>query len=179
MPNSTIHLIYASTYGNTETVIEATAAQLATRGWVAETHRAEKTSVEVVTQNHLFVFGTSTWEHGALNPFFKEYLNQLKTTPCQGKTAAFVGCGDRRYEPVLFCEGIEIIKRVWVAQQGAVVGETLKIQGEAYGLLDSLVVPWADTIATAFANLAPPGSATTLVDHQPNLSGKIRQRLGL
>jgi|GEM_PF-1937200 len=177
MPTSPIQLLYASTSGNTETVMEAVAAQLEQRGVRTHLQRAEQTPIEVVAQNQWFVFGTSTWEHGALNPFFVQLLKGIKTTDCQGKVAAFLGCGDRRYEPVLFCEGIEIVKRVWLAQQGVALGETLKIQGEAYGILDTVVKPWADRVAEQFLGLTtsdsnPPLEPGARTQNQ-NLTQKI------
>lgn len=121
-----------------ETVGEVLRAQ----GLETSLQRAEQTPPEVISQHDLFVFGTSTWEHGKLNPFFGPLYEAMKTIGCRGKRAAFVGCGDRRYEPVLFCEGMEQVRKLWLHQGGEEVGTALKIQGESYGQLESVVKPW-------------------------------------
>ena len=147
-----INLVYASTSGNVEVVIETVAKVLGQSGFEIMLSRAEKTLIETIKKNKYFVFGTSTWEHGQLNPFFQALYEAMQTENFQNKEAAFVGCGDRRYEPVLFCEGIEQVQRLWLKKGGKVVGTILKIQGEPYAILDSLVVPWASKLAQIWKN---------------------------
>jgi len=147
-----IDIVYASTSGNVEIVIETIAKVLHQNGLDAKLNRAEKTPIETIKKNKHFVFGTSTWDHGQLNPFFQELYKAMQTENFQNKEAAFIGCGDRRYEPVLFCEGIERIHRLWIKKGGKVVGTILKIQGEPYAILDSLVVPWASKLVQIWKN---------------------------
>ena len=147
-----IDLVYASTSGNVEVTIETIAKHLEQNGYKVVLGRAEKTPIETIKKNDFFVFGTSTWEHGGLNPFFQTLLEAMQALNFQNKEAAFVGCGDRRYEPVLFCEGIEHIHRLWTKKGGKVVGTILKIQGEPYAILDSVVVPWASKLARIWKN---------------------------
>ncbi|MBI2594520.1 flavodoxin family protein [Candidatus Curtissbacteria bacterium] len=109
--------------------------------------RAEKTTIETIKNNRRFVFGTSTWEHGLLNPFFQKLYEEMQGENFENKEAAFVGLGDKRYEPVLFCEAIEQIRRLWLKKNGKKIGTILKIQGEPYEKLNSHVAPWASQIA--------------------------------
>src|SRR3989344_390533 len=145
-----INLVYASTSGNVEVVMETVAKVLRQNSFEIMLSRAEKTPIETVKKNKYFVFGTSTWEHGQLNPFFQKLYEAMQTKNFQNKEAAFVGCGDRRYEPVLFCEGINKVHGLWLKKDGKVVGTILKIQGEPYEDLDSLVVPWASELAQSW-----------------------------
>lgn len=147
-----INLVYASTSGNVEIVIETVAKVLRQNGFEIILSRAEKTPIETIKKNKYFVFGTSTWEHGQLNPFFQKLYDAMQTENFQNKQAAFVGLGDRRYEPVLFCEGIEQVHRLWTKKGGKVVGTILKIQGEPYAILDSVVMPWASKLAQIWKN---------------------------
>lgn len=147
-----IDLVYASTSGNVEVTIETIAKDLVKNGYKVVLSRAEKTPIETIKKNNFFVFGTSTWEHGQLNPFFQELFEAMQALNFQNKEAAFVGLGDRRYEPVLFCEGIEHIHRLWIEKGGKAVGTILKIQGEPYEILDSMVVPWASKLAKSWKN---------------------------
>lgn len=142
-----IYLIYASTSGNVEIVMESVGKILSTKDFKTFLCRAEQTSIEVVDKHNKFVFGTSTWEHGRLNPFFVHLFEQLKTLDCHGKQAAFVGLGDKRYEPVLFCEGIEDVRRLWAERGGKEIGTVLKIQGEPYNQIESVVKPWTGCVA--------------------------------
>lgn len=169
-----VKLVYASTSGNTEIVME-TVAQILQQADLAPTlHRAEQTPVSVIEDNSWFVFGTSTWEHGALNPFFRRLLSEMKNSNLAGKQAAFVGCGDTRYEPVLFCEGIEKVKKVWVAQGGSVLGEVLKINGEPYGLLGTDVKRWAEGLLSYFGQ-----KPKTSTSNASDTLTKVRSILGV
>lgn len=141
-----IHLVYASTSGNVEIVVETVAEQLQHDGFKTELHRAEKSTLDVFTQNQFFVIATSTWEHGRLNPFFEPLMKEMKSAYFQGKQAAFIGLGDRRYEPVLFTEGMEKLRKVWLNQGGQELGERLKIQGEPYAQLEQVVKPWVSQL---------------------------------
>jgi flavodoxin len=149
-----INLIYASTSGNVELVMETVTGVLNEQGFQTHLSRAEQTALEVVVQNKVFVFGTSTWEHGALNPFFVKLIEEMATIDCHGKQAAFVGLGDSRYEPVLFCEGMEKVRRVWLQQGGQEATVALKIQGEPYHQLELKVIPWATRLAATWKNHA-------------------------
>jgi flavodoxin len=75
---------------------------------------------------------------------------EMKSVQFSGKWAAFIGLGDRRYEPVMFCEGMEKLRRLWLKNQGQELQEPLKINGEPYGLLDSTVMPWSAKLAASF-----------------------------
>lgn len=141
-----IQVIYASTSGNTEIVVEKVADIWREHGYMVELHRAEKTDPEIINRHSLFLLATSTWEHGQLNPFFKKIFDHLKTVNCSQKTAMFLGCGDTRYEPVLFCGGMETLRERWITQGGQEIGERLKINGEPYAILDTTVTQWAEKI---------------------------------
>jgi len=143
-----IDMVYASTSGNVETVVEYVAGILDKAGFTTVLHRAEETDVEIFDKNHFFILATSTWEHGKLNPFFVPLLKDMKAADLRGNQAAFIGLGDRRYEPVLFTEGMNQVKEVWLKQGGEEVGEPLRIQGEPYTQLEMLVKPWAEKLAT-------------------------------
>ena len=142
-----INLVYASASGNVEVVMETVAKVLRQNGFEIVLNRAEKTPIKTIKNNKYFVFGTSTWNHGQLNPFFQKLYEAMQPENFQNKEAAFVGLGDRRYEPVLFCEGIEKIHVLWSKNGGMEKGTVLKIQGEPYEILDSQVEPWASKLA--------------------------------
>lgn len=147
--NKSVTIIYASTSGNVEVVCEKVAQVLTENGYAAELHRAEVTEIDIVKDNQLFIFATSTWEHGEINPFFDKLLAAMAETDCAGKRAGYIGLGDFRYEPVLFNVAIDIVKETFEKQGGSQVSKILKINGEPYNLLDTTVKKWTLDFMTA------------------------------
>lgn len=139
-----IYIIYASTSGNTELVCERIAEILQENKYSLHLSRAEKTNIDIIKDNSLFIFATSTWDHGVINPFFVRLLTEMEHEDFKNKHAGFVGCGDIRYEPILFCEGIETIKKLFLKNSGSQISHTLKINGDPYKELDTSVKLWAE-----------------------------------
>lgn len=144
---ATIHAIYASTSGNVELVVDTISAGWQQAGQQVISSRAEATSPEVLTHNSLFLFATSTWDHGIMNPFFNTLYEQMSTIDCSNKAAFFVGCGDFRYEPVLFNTGIQLILERWKERGGQELYHPLKLNGDPTKSLDNLIRPWVQATA--------------------------------
>lgn len=141
-----LHFIYASTSGNTEAVVEFIAEQWRENYQAQiELHRAEQTSIELLKDHDLFLLATSTWAHGDTNPFFRPLMSQMKNLDLKGKKAFFVGLGDTRYEPVLFCGGLDQLQQRWEKLGGQTLGTPLKIDGESFHQLSTVVAEWAKT----------------------------------
>ena len=141
-----IDIVYASTSGNVEAVCEKIAEVLKDAHFEVNLSRSEKTDIKILLKSEFLILATSTWEHGELNPFFKPLYDQMKESDFSNKKAAFVGLGDRRYEPVLFAEGMEIVRKCFLERGGVEGCEPLKIDGEPYKLLDSEVQQWAESL---------------------------------
>lgn len=146
-----IYLIYASTSGNVEATMEFIGRVLKKKGFEVFLNRAEKTPVDIIEKHKRFVFGTSTWDHGKLNPFFLNLYKEMQTRKFDDKQAAFVGLGDKRYEPILFCEGIIKLRQLWLGAGGEELVPTLKIQGDPFEQLETLVLPWANNLSETWA----------------------------
>jgi flavodoxin len=146
-----IYLVYASTSGNVESTMEFVGKVLKKKGFEIYLSRAEETSIDVIKNHKRFVLGTSTWDHGKLNPFFSNLYKEMQAEKFDDKQAAFVGLGDRRYEPVLFCEGIIKLRQLWLGAGGEEIVPTLKIQGEPYEQLEPVVLPWANNLSKIWA----------------------------
>lgn len=140
-----IHIVYASTGGNTEHVMEQVAKYWREQGVTVELHRSEQTPLSVISENTNFLFSASTWDHGTINPFFTVLLEQMKTVDFTGKTASFIGLGDRRYEEHYFCAGMTLIKEVWEQNHGTSVGVALTIGREPFEeVIETAVKTWAE-----------------------------------
>lgn len=144
--NKKINIIYASSSGNTELVLEYVSEVLEKYGYENQLMKSEVTSIDVIKENDLFIFGTSTWEHGEINPLFQNLLNKMNDTDMSNKRAGFVGLGDTRYEPVLFCEGMEIIRKSFIDNGGKQIAESLKIDKEPHEKLDTVVKNWVNSL---------------------------------
>ncbi len=121
---------------------EEVAKILTRHKYSVELHRAEQTTIDLILKNKIFIFATSTWEHGRINPFFDKLLAAMNDKSFAHVQTGFIGLGDRRYEPVLFCEGIETLKRKILGNGAKQLGSLLKINGEPYDLLDNEVAGW-------------------------------------
>ncbi len=143
-----VHVVYASTSGNVEIVVEKVVKILRDAQISVEAHRAEQTPLETISNNDTFILATSTWEHGQINPFFNSLLKEMKSQNFAGKRATFIGLGDIRYEHVLFNQGMKVLRGVWLDQGGTEFHRQLLINGEPYHVLDTTVTVWAEALKT-------------------------------
>jgi flavodoxin I len=141
--------IYASTSGNVEITLEKVAEKVRVAGWEVTLHRAEQASVDLFQQYDYFLLATSTWEHGVLNPFFAKLHEEMQTLDFTGKQAIGLGLGDTRYEQVYFCRGIDILLETWQKQHGEILYQALKLNGDPYPLLRTMVNTWAEHLVAA------------------------------
>lgn len=148
----TIPIIYASTSGNVEVVCQSVAEKLNLAGIPNSLHRAEQTELDLVISNDIIIYATSTWEHGEINPYFHSIMNGMKNLDLSGKKAAFIGLGDLRYEPVLFCGGMEQLRDTYLHQGGAELIRSIKINGEPYRQLDKALANWTNVLISALQN---------------------------
>lgn len=174
-----IQVIYASASGNVAAVCERVATILEKQGYNVSLHRAETSTIELLKSNTLFILATSTWEHGVINPYFDSLMREMSETDLGGKFSAFIGLGDTRYEPVLFCEGMNQLQELFKKQGGVTIGVPLKINGDPYSLLDTMVTDWAEKVAKEFAQFdyrKAEGSSknqTNQVDTTPKMPDEI------
>lgn len=148
---SKLHIIYASTSGNTELVCEYLKSIFEQGGaHQIALNRAELTNFDLIAHNTQFIFATSTWEHGVLNPFFDRLYKDMQSADLSGKFAGFVGCGNSEYEKVHFCKGIDLLENVFTSHGGQKLGVTLKINGDPHEYLDTYIKKWAENFSLLF-----------------------------
>jgi len=149
--NLPIHIVYASTSGNTEFVMDKVADVWRKMGREVFLHRSEKTDINILTKNKFFLLATSTWDHGTINPFFDRLLSEMEKLDFSDKSASFIGLGDRRYESHYFCTGMTLLKEVWEKSNGKSVGVALTIGREPFDeIIDKLVRDWAEKTLKLF-----------------------------
>lgn len=142
-----ITTVYASTSGNTELVCEYVQSKLIDKEIQNPLLRVEQVSLKVFNQGDVFIFATSTWEHGEVNPYFHDFLldlDQQSDDFLLGKKIIFIGLGDTRYEPVNFCKGIDIVEEALLSKGASKISNTLKINGHPHDQLDTIVKTWIE-----------------------------------
>jgi flavodoxin I len=145
-------LIYASTTGNTEAVMDKVAEILKEHPIELDIFRSEEIDGSVVTANDNFILATSTWGHGIINPFFDELLDFISNNSMKGKRAGFIGLGDKAYEPELFNNGIKMLKAAFIKSGGVEIEKTFIIDGDPFPLLETKVPYWTEKFISALNN---------------------------
>lgn len=148
----TFHIIYASASGNVEIVSEYISQLLEKEGIKTKLYRAEMTDAKIIEDNTHFIFSTSTWNAGLMNPYFDGLYKGMDELDLKGKQAGFVGLGDVRYEKAYFCEGIETLKERFIDKGGKEIHKTVKLNGEPQKLLDTVVFQWMEHFLEAINN---------------------------
>lgn len=130
---STLHIIYASTSGHTEYVVDTLISSL--RGLAVEKQRAELAQPEDLLQGDVLVLATSTWNtggpEGQLNPhMFALLMNRAADIDLQGKRVAVIGLGDDRYH--FLCAAADHLEEFVKTHNGILIEPTLRIINEPY-----------------------------------------------
>lgn len=147
-----IKIIYASASGNVEVVCEYVAQILEGHHFEVELHRSELVDAAEIIKGRLFIFATSTWEHGEISPYFQPVINDFTHLDLEYKYAGFIGLGDIRYEPVYFCGGIDQALQSYTQSGGQQISRTLKIDGNPYHQLEAHVRPWVNEFISELIN---------------------------
>lgn len=133
--------------GHTEIVVDRVAQILNASNIECMVHRAEVTDYSVIQQNDKFIFATSTWEHGVINPYFDKILSNLSNdNNLTRKYAAFIGLGSTKYEIYFFCEGAKILRKAWLDGGGMELIPPIYMDGLPYDKLDTIVPNWVDKL---------------------------------
>ncbi|UPA22444.1 flavodoxin family protein [Candidatus Peribacteria bacterium] len=146
---SSLHIIYASTSGHTEYVVDRLIASLT--GVTAEKQRAELAQPGDLLRGDVLVLATSTWNtggpEGQLNPhMFALLMDRAAQIDLAGKRVAVIGLGDDRYH--FTCAAADHMEEFVTSHGGTLVKPTLRIINEPYGQ-EKTVEKWAATLQKA------------------------------
>ena len=149
-----MHIIFASTSGHTEYVVETLAPLLRKAGMTVETQRVELAKPEDLLRGDVLILASSTWNtgniEGQLNPHMHIFLKELaKDVALNGKKAALIALGDARYH---YTANASVHLEEFVKMHdGRLIIPTLKIINEPYGQ-ESAVQTWANMLVSALAS---------------------------
>jgi flavodoxin I len=148
-----LHIVFASTSGHTEYVMDALIDSLkgTTPGWEIEETRAEKTQPQDLLSGDILLLASATWNtggiEGQLNPHMWGLLNdKAKTLDLAGKPCACIGLGDNRY--FYTARAADHLQHYVNAHHGRLLVPTLKIVNEPYGQEDAVRV-WGKRLVDA------------------------------
>ena len=134
---SSIHIIYASTSGHTEFVVDTLIAYLKKqrKDLTIEKKRAELATPEDLLNCDSLVLASSTWNtggpEGQLNPhMFALVMNRAADVDLKKKKVAVIGLGDDRYHFV--CEAAAHLEEFVTSRGGTLIRPTLRIINEPY-----------------------------------------------
>ncbi|OGJ56378.1 hypothetical protein A3D88_03240 [Candidatus Peribacteria bacterium RIFCSPHIGHO2_02_FULL_52_16] len=145
-----LHILYASTSGHTEHVIDTLIAFLMAKGVNITKQRAEESAPEDLLKGDVLLLASGTWNtggiEGQLNPHMHEFLKiRAKDIDLKEKSVAVIALGDARYRYT--AKAGEHLKEFIAKHHGKILGEPLKIVNEPYGQ-EEKVHDWAKQLLT-------------------------------
>jgi flavodoxin I len=147
------HIVFASTSGHTEYVVEVLIDSLKSTipGWEIEEAMAEKTQPQDLLSGDVLLLASATWNiggtEGQLNPHMSVLLHdKAKTLDLAGKPCACIGLGDHRY--FYTARAADHLQHYVKAHHGRLIVPTLKIIDEPYGQEEAVRV-WGKQLMDA------------------------------
>src|SRR6201989_3722398 len=148
-----LHIVFASTSGHTEYVVEALISSLKGigQGWEIKKTRAEKAQLKDLLSGDVLLLASSTWNTGSiegqLNPHMWMLLHdKAKTLDLAGKPCACIGLGDHRY--FYTARAADHLQHYVRAHHGRLIVPALKIIDEPYGQ-EETVRSWGKQLVDA------------------------------
>lgn len=142
---SSLHIIFASTSGHTEYVVDTLIESMKDSGIAIEKQRVELAKPEDMLRGDVLILGSGTWNTGSvegqLNPYMHFFLrDKAKDFDLKGKKVGIIGLGDERY---FFTAAAKIHLEEYVKTHGGELLEPgLRIVNEPYGQ-EEVVRAWA------------------------------------
>jgi len=155
MMTASVHIITASTSGNTEFVADTVVRRLcAVQPDIAiEIQKAELAKPEDLLRGDILILGSGTWntggKEGQLNMYMDALLhNHAKNVDLEGKPITFISLGDDRYYFRTRCT--EHFLRFQRKHGGKLFTPPLIIVNEPYGQ-EEKIEKWADKLLSSIA----------------------------
>jgi flavodoxin I len=148
-----LHIVFASTSGHTEYVVEALIDFLkrTTTDWEIEETMAEKAHPLDLLTGDVLLLASATWNTGSiegqLNPYMWALLHdRAKTLDLASKPCACIGLGDHRY--FYTARAADHLQNYVKAHHGRLLVPTLRITDEPYGQ-EEAVRAWGKQLVDA------------------------------
>lgn len=147
-----LHIIYASTSGHTEYVVDQVMADL--QGIQASKQRAELTQPEDLLKGDVLLLASGSWNtggiEGQLNPYMDALLKKRAAgVDLGGKKVLLIALGDDRYRYT--AHAMVHLEEFVKTHNGVVAEPTLKIINEPYGQ-EEKVREWTGQLLSSLAS---------------------------
>lgn len=148
-----LHIVFASTSGHTQYVVDALIDSLNSTipGWETETTTAEKAQPQDLLSGDVLLLASATWNtggtEGQLNPYMWGLLHaKAKTLDLAGKPCACIGLGDHRY--FYTARAADHLEHYVEAHRGRLIVPALRIIDEPYSQEEAVRV-WGKQLVDA------------------------------
>ena len=121
-----IKLIYGSDTGKTEYVVETHLMNELESMGKLDIKNVNDLTEEDWGESDLFVLGIPTWYDGELQSDWEDYFETFKEIDFTDKTVAIFGLGDQIGYDEWFCDGVGILAKQVLVNNGRVIGYTYK-----------------------------------------------------
>lgn len=131
-----IQIIYASTSGHTEYVVQKLVECLEGEKCKVQSAKAEASKPDDLLKGDLLILASGTWNtggvEGQMNPHMHEFLlTHAKDINLKGKNVMLIALGDHRY--FYTCRAGEHMRNFVIKHGGTVIEPSLLIVNEPYG----------------------------------------------
>jgi flavodoxin I len=143
-----LHIIYASTSGHTEYVVNEALKIWQAKGLSVEVQQAELVKPEDFARGDVLVLGSGSWNtggvEGQMNPYMHELLlGRAKAVDLGGRPVLLIALGDDRY--FYTARSGEYMRQFVLTHNGKLLDPALMIINEPYGQ-ESKVQRWAEAV---------------------------------
>jgi flavodoxin I len=160
IPRRSLHIVFASTSGHTQYVVEALIDSLKSTSpdWEIKETMAEKARPQDLLNGDVLLLASATWNtggiEGQLNPHMWALLqDKAKALDLVGKPCACIGLGDHRY--FYTARAADHLQHYVEAHHGWLMLPTLKIIDEPYGQEEAVRI-WGKQLVDASKTVAGP-----------------------
>jgi flavodoxin I len=148
-PARSLHIIFATTSGHTEYVVDTLTSSIGLRGWEIEKTLAEKASPPDMLRGAALLLASSTWNtggvEGRLNPHMSTLLqSKANKVDLRSKPSACIGLGDHRY--YYTARAADLLQDYIEHHHGRLLLPALRIVDEPYGQ-EAAIVSWGRQLA--------------------------------
>lgn len=138
-----ILIIYGSTGGNTQMVVEAVVGHLKEAGVSADCQRAEQSNIEDINKADVVVLASPTYGHGILERYMEAFCEKLKHVDFNKKQMSVIGVGEAKYELQYHLESARILEDLIQDCGGEMILPPLKISGSPVRHLTGFIPKWS------------------------------------
>ena len=139
---ASVLIIYGSTGGNTEMVVESAAEMLRAKRHKITLKRAEVSKAADLLKADVIILASPTYGHGLLEGYMAKFAKGLRDLDLKGKSCAVIGLGDPKYEAQYHIESAAILESALADAGGKIILPALRISRTPVMHLKGIIPHW-------------------------------------